>query len=81
VLYQLSYCPSVGSPDCTRAPSRRLGLVAAPRRRALGLLFLGLAALFVVVTVFAVVGGQWIIAVAAGVIGVWMADLAYRTVR
>jgi hypothetical protein len=55
--------------------------VAAPRRRSLGLLFVALTALFAAVTAYAAVSGQWIIAVAAGVIGIWMADLAYRAVR
>jgi succinate-acetate transporter protein len=55
--------------------------VAAPRRRPLGILFLGLTVLFAAVTAYAAASGQWIIAAAAGVIGVWMADLAYRAVR
>jgi len=55
--------------------------VAAPRRRPLGALFALLTLFFVGVTVYAALDGQWIIAVAAGVLGAWMADLAFRTVR
>ena len=58
-----------------------LAVVAAPRRRSLGALFALLTLLFVGVTVYAALDGQWIIAVAAGVLGAWMADLAFRTVR
>jgi hypothetical protein len=58
-----------------------LGLVAAPRRRSLGVLFALLTLLFAGVTAYAAVDGQWIIAIAAGVLGVWMADLTYRAVR
>jgi hypothetical protein len=55
--------------------------VAAPRRRSLGALFALLTLLFVGVTVYAALDRQWIIAVAAGVLGAWMADLAFRNVR
>jgi hypothetical protein len=55
--------------------------VAAPRRRSLGVLFALLTVLFAGVTAYAAIDGQWIIAVAAGVIGAWMADLTYRSVR
>jgi hypothetical protein len=55
--------------------------VAAQRRRSLGLLFALLTLLFVGVTAYAAMDGQWIIAIAAGVLGLWMADLAYRAMR
>jgi len=55
--------------------------VPAPRRRSLGVLFGLLAALFVAVATWAGLAGQWIVAAGAGVLGVWMADLAYRSVR
>jgi hypothetical protein len=47
----------------------------------LGVLFLLLTALFGGVTAWAALDGQWVIALAAGVLGVWMADLAFRAVR
>jgi hypothetical protein len=55
--------------------------VAAPRRRSLGPLFALLTLLFAGVTAYAAIDGQWIIAIAAGVLGAWMADLTYRAVR
>jgi hypothetical protein len=55
--------------------------VAAPRRRSLGVLFGALAALFVAVAAWAGLDGQWIVAAGAGVLGLWMADLAFRSVR
>ena len=55
--------------------------VAAPRRRSLGVLFVALALLFAAVAVWAGLDRQWIVAGGAGVLGLWMADLAYRSVR
>ena len=55
--------------------------MAAPRRRSLGVLFTALTALFVGLAAYAAVESQWIVAACAGVLGIWMADLAYRSVR
>jgi hypothetical protein len=55
--------------------------VAAPRRRSLGVLFGLLGALFGGVAAYAGIEGQWIVAAAAAVLGLWMADLALRSVR
>jgi len=55
--------------------------VPAPRRRSLGVLFALLAAIFVALATYAGLAGQWIVAVGAGVLGLWLADLAFRSVR
>jgi F0F1-type ATP synthase assembly protein I len=47
-----------------------------PRLNARGLLFVGLTAGLAVIAAFAVGGGAWIVAVAAGVLALWMAELA-----
>jgi hypothetical protein len=53
------------------------------RRRSLGGLFTLLTAAFVAIGFFAAREGgvAWVVAVAAGVLGVWMGELAYRTLR
>jgi hypothetical protein len=53
------------------------------QRRALGLLFLGLAAALAVVAVLsALEGGRaWVIALAAGALSLWLGDLARRGLR
>ena len=60
-----------------RPPS---GTIAPVQRHLLGLLFMVLAAGFVFVAVYSArEGGEaWVIAVAAGVLAGWMADLARR---
>jgi len=55
--------------------------MASPRRRPLGALFVVLTACFAALAVWAVLDRQWIVAGGAGVLGLWMADLAYRSVR
>jgi hypothetical protein len=55
--------------------------VAAPRRRSLGVLFGLLTALFGAVAAYAGLEGQWIVTAAAGALGLWMADLTFRSVR
>jgi hypothetical protein len=56
--------------------------VAAPaQRRALGVLFIALTAVFAAVAVAAGAAGQWVIAAAAAVLAVWMAGLALRGIR
>ncbi len=80
MLCQLSYCPLLGSGLYRRARSR-LVRVAVPRRRSLGVLFGLLGVLFGGVAAYAGLEGQWIVAAAAAVLGLWMADLAFRSVR
>ena len=55
--------------------------MARPRRRSLGALFGMLCAGFVALAAWAATERQWIITAAAGAIGVWMADLTYRSLR
>jgi hypothetical protein len=56
--------------------------VAAPaQRRALGVLFIVLTAVFAGVAVAAGAAGQWVIAAAAAVLAAWMGGLAFRAVR
>jgi hypothetical protein len=52
-------------------------------RRALGLLFAALSAGLALVAVFSALegGGALVIALAAGVLAVWMGDLARRALR
>ena len=53
--------------------------MAAPKQRhALGALFILLAAAFAGVAVAAADASVWVVAVAAGVIGLWLAGLAVR---
>jgi hypothetical protein len=53
------------------------------RRRPLGALFLLLATCFAAIGVYAAVAGgtAWVVAVAAGVLAVWMAESAFRMLR
>jgi hypothetical protein len=53
------------------------------RRRPLAVLFLVLAVGFAGVAIFAATagGGAWVIAVAAGALAVWMAELAFGAFR
>ena len=46
--------------------------------RARGLLFVVLAAGLLGIGVFAATAGEWVIAAAAAILGVWMGDLARR---
>jgi hypothetical protein len=57
--------------------------VARGPRRSLGALFVLLAAGFAGIAVVAAAagGGAWVIAVASGVLGAWMAELAFRALR
>ena len=57
------------------------GRQARSGRRPAGLLFAALAACFAGLAAYAAVGSTWIIVAAAGVLAVWMAELAYRTLR
>jgi hypothetical protein len=52
-------------------------------RRALGVLFAVLAAGLASIAVFAALegGGAWVIALAAAVLAIWMADLARKALR
>ncbi len=53
-------------------------MAARSQRRALGALFVVLAASFAGVAYAAGEAGQWVIAVAAGVLALWIAGLALR---
>ena len=55
--------------------------MARPRRRSLGVLFALLTAGFVALTAYAATGGEWIIAVAAGALSAWLAELSFRSLR
>ena len=55
--------------------------MAPPRRRPLGALFAFLAAGFAALAVFAAGGESWLIAIVAGVLCLWMGELAYRSLR
>ncbi len=54
---------------------------APAQRRALGVLFVLLTAVFAGVAVAGGAAGQWVIAGAAAVLAVWMAGLALRGLR
>ena len=56
-------------------------MAARSQRRALGALFFVLAALFLGMAVAAGGAEVWVIAVAAGVLGLWMLGLAVRAWR
>lgn len=51
------------------------------QRHALGLLFLFLAACFAAIAVAAARAGVWVIALAGGTLGVWLAQTALRALR
>ena len=56
--------------------------VAARRTsRSLGLLFSLLTAGFLALAAWAAASSEWIFAVAAGALGVWLAELAFRSLR
>jgi len=56
--------------------------VRAPsQRRALGLLFALLTALFVLIAVAAIGAREWVVGVAAAALALWMADFARRALR
>ena len=54
---------------------------APSQRRALGVLFLALALIFLGIAYGATVASEWVIAVAAAVIGLWIATLAVSALR
>jgi len=51
---------------------------ARPRYRARGLLFVAIAVGLLALAVVAAMASEWVVTVAAGAIGLWMADLARR---
>jgi hypothetical protein len=55
--------------------------MAGPRRGSLGALFVLLALAFAGVAAYAATASSWIIAAAAGVLCLWMGDLAVRQLR
>ena len=61
-------------------PRRRSGTIPAVQRHLLGLLFMALAAGLFFVAIYAARegGAAWVIALAAGALAAWMADLARR---
>jgi hypothetical protein len=81
VLCQLSYSPGMRV-ECSRL-SGEATLPRVSQRRALGLLFLVLGAgLGAIAVLSALHGGRaWVVALAAGVIAVWLVDLARRALR
>jgi hypothetical protein len=52
--------------------------VASSRRRSLGALF---ALLAIGLAVWSALARQWIVLIAAGALGAWLAELAYRGLR
>jgi len=55
--------------------------MAAPRRRSLGALFILISLGFAAVAAYAASASSWIVAAAAAVLCLWMADLAIRQLR
>jgi hypothetical protein len=51
---------------------------ARPRDRARGILFVVICLGMLAIAVAAAMAGEWVVTVAAGAIGLWMADLARR---
>jgi succinate-acetate transporter protein len=51
---------------------------ARPRYRARGILFVAIAVGMLALAVVAAMADEWVVTVAAGAIGLWMADLARR---
>jgi hypothetical protein len=84
-----SWCHAVvlpirDSPDRgASAPGDAPGYPPRVHRRALGLLFAVLASGLGLIAVFSALegGGAWVIALAAAVLALWMADLARRALR
>ena len=56
-------------------------VVARRRSRSLGLLFSLLAAGFIAIAAWAATSSEWIFAVVAAVLGVWLLELALRSLR
>ena len=54
---------------------------APSQRRALGVLFALLTALFALIAVAALAARQWIVGLTAAALGVWIASLALRGIR
>ena len=78
MLCQLSYAPRFGSPIVLAVfPGSRVAPVAG-QRRALGTLFLFLAALFAGIAYAAVAEGVWVIAVAAVALAFWIGSFGLR---
>ena len=56
-------------------------MAARGQRRALGVLFLVLTALFAFIAAAALDARQWIVAVAAAALAAWLASMAWRGLR
>jgi hypothetical protein len=82
VLCQLSYAPRrFENGHCTRGRPRRgsLAAVRAPsQRRALGALFVFLAALFAGIAIASIGAGVWVVSIASGALALWLLGLAWR---
>ena len=78
MLYQLSYAPGLQP-----SVAALRGYPPRVHRRALGVLFTVLATGLALIAVFsALEGGQaWVVALAAGVLALWLGDLARRALR
>jgi hypothetical protein len=77
VLYQLSYAPRLHD-DCIGAS---LGHDLGVGRYGMPTLFSVLTAAFAVIAVSSWSHGQWVIAVAAVAIGLWMGSFAWAALR
>ena len=81
MLYQLSYTPGLGRIVRAGIVDRRM---AAPsQRRALGALFLVIAAAFFgfAATAASAGGRAWVIAIVAGILALWMLQLSWQMLR
>jgi hypothetical protein len=75
-LCQLSYAPELRR----NGTSASGGTILAVQRHLLGLLFMAIAAAFFLLAIYAARhgGAAWVVAIAAGALAAWMADLARR---
>ena len=85
MLCQLSYSPGLHG-QCTERTARFRPMRPPAQQRALGTLFAFLAVAFAGIAFAAAASGsggagRWVIAVAAGAIGLWLLGLAVRGFR
>jgi hypothetical protein len=75
-LCQLSYAPELRR----NGTSASGGTIPAVQRHLLGLLFMAIAAALFLLAIYAARqgGAAWVVAIAAGALAAWMADLARR---
>jgi hypothetical protein len=79
VLCQLSYAPGSEWRIVLPPPSSLARVRAPSQRRALGVLFALLTALFVLIAVAALGAREWIVGVAAAALALWVGGLALRS--